>query len=183
MFADGDAGRLTSLREPDLVLPSISCALGFTEQMGQTLESQLMWYLGEAKLLLVLDNFEQVLPAGTILSRLLVAAPGLKVLVTSREPLQVTWEREFPILPLPVPDLSRPVAPEALGAVPSVALFVQRTRAVSPDFRLSEQNARTVAELCVRLEGLPLATELAAARSRVFPVTRSWATQQPARFF
>ena len=161
---------LTSLREPDLVLPAIARSLGFTDQVGQALERQLASYLADAKLLLVLDNFEQVLPAGTILSRLLARAPGLKVLVTSREPLQVSWEREFPIPPLPVPDLSRPVPPEVLGAVPSVALFVQRTQAVVPEFRLTEHNAGTVAQLCARLDGLPLATELAAARSRVLPV-------------
>src|SRR6266851_378532 len=169
-FGDGVWVDLTSLREPDLVLPAIARSFGFMDQVGQALERQLVSYLADAKLLLVLDNFEQVLPAGSILSRLFAGAPGLKVLVTSREPLQVSWEREFPIPPLPVPDLSRPVPPEVLGAVPSVALFVQRTRAVAPEFRLSEKNARTVAELCARLDGLPLATELAAARSRVLPV-------------
>ncbi len=161
---------LTPLREPELVLTAIARTLGIAAEVGEALEPQLVAYLASRELLLVLDNFEQVLPAGTVLARLLARTPDLKVLVTSREPLQVSWERTFSVRPLAVPDMRRPMPAEALAIVPAVALFVQRTQAVAPEFRLSEQNARTVAELCARLDGLPLAIELAAARSRVLPV-------------
>ena len=161
---------LTPVREPDLVLHAIARQLQITEEVGQALESQVVAFLAGRQMLLVLDNFEQVLPAGVMLTRLLASSPHLKLLVTSREPLQVSWERTLPVAPLAVPDMLRPTLLSELAEVPSVALYVQRTQAVSPEFRLSEQNARIVAQLCARLDGLPLAIELAAARSRLLPV-------------
>jgi len=161
---------LTPLRDPDLVLPAIARALGIAAEVGHPLEPQVVTYLTGQKLLLVLDNFEQVLPAGALLARLLASTPDVKMLVTSREPLRVSWERTFSVRPLAVPDMLRPTPSDALASVPAVALFVQRTQAVVPEFRLSEQNARTVAELCAKLDGLPLAIELAAARGGALPV-------------
>jgi predicted ATPase/DNA-binding CsgD family transcriptional regulator len=161
---------LTPVREPDLVLQAIARQLHITEDVGLALESQVVALLAGRQVLLVLDNFEQVLPAGIMLTRLLASSTHLKFLVTSREPLQVSWEHTLPVAPLGVPDMLRPSLLAELAEVPSVALFVQRAQALTPEFRLSEQNARVVAQLCAKLDGLPLAIELAAARSRMLPV-------------
>ena len=118
-------------------------------------------------MLLVLDNFEHVLPGAAHVVDLIASCPRLKVLATSREPLHLQPERDVPVHPLAVPDLRRPQAAAALGEWPSLALFVQRARIAQPDFMLNEQNARSVAEICVRLDGLPLAIELVAARMKV----------------
>jgi predicted ATPase/DNA-binding CsgD family transcriptional regulator len=118
---------------------------------------------------LVLDNFEQVLTAAPDVSVLLQEVASAKVLVTSREPLQLRWEHEFPVMPLPVPD-TVPIDVDELGRVDSVRLFVDRAQAVQPTFALTSENVQVVADLCRRLDGLPLAIELAAARLRVLPL-------------
>ena len=118
-------------------------------------------------MLLVLDNFEQVVEAAGQVADLLASCPRLKVLVTSREVLHVRAEHEFAVPPLALPDPARLPRLAALARFPSVALFVQRVQAIKPEFRLTTANAREVAEICVRLDGLPLAIELAAARMKL----------------
>ncbi|MFN7972749.1 MAG: protein kinase [Acidobacteriota bacterium] len=119
--------------------------------------------------LIVLDNFEQVMAASGLLSGLLAAAPGVKMLVTSRETLHVSGEREMPIAPMEVPDLAAPPLATALERCAAIALFVDRARAAKPSFELGHEDAAAVAEICARLDGLPLAIELAAARVKVLP--------------
>ena len=118
-------------------------------------------------MLLLLDNFEQVVAAAPVVAELLVGCPKLKVLVTSREVLRLSGEHEFPVPPLALPDLQRLPALEPLSQYAAVALFIQRALAVKPDFTVTNANAPAVAEICVRLDGLPLAIELAAARIRL----------------
>jgi predicted ATPase len=104
--------------------------------------------------LLLLDNFEQLMPAAPLLTDLLQASTAVTLLVTSRSPLHLRWEQEFAVSPLAVPPLTPPPPPATLVGIGSVALFVQRTQRVDPTFRLDEINARAVAEICVRLDGL-----------------------------
>ena len=115
----------------------------------------------------MLDNFEQVLDAAPMLTELLTDAPGLTLLVTSRAPLDIREERIYPVPALQLPDPSRPLELDRLRRTEAVRLFVARARDIRPDFELSELNADAVAELCVRLDGLPLALELAAARIKL----------------
>jgi predicted ATPase/DNA-binding CsgD family transcriptional regulator len=123
----------------------------------------------DQSLLLVLDNFEQVLPAATDLASILAASLGLRLLVTSRAPLRLRWEHVFDVPPLELPDLAQLPTLDQLGQIAAVALFVDRARATGSDFRFDRSNARLVAELCVRLDGLPLALELAATQTRLVP--------------
>lgn len=125
--------------------------------------------VADRALLLLLDNFEQVIAAAPDVGALLSGCPNLKVVVTSREGLRLTAEHEFPVSPLAVPDPASSREPAELSANPAVALFVARATAVQPGFMLSRENAGAVAEICARLDGLPLAIELAAARIRVLP--------------
>ena len=126
-------------------------------------------YLSERRLLLLLDNFEQVLGAAPAVTELLAAAQGLKVLATSRAPLGLYGEHEFPVPPLTLPDLRHPPSLERLTQYEAVELFVERAQAVKPDFKVTNESAPAVAEICVRLDGLPLAIELAAARIKMLP--------------
>lgn len=158
---------LDAVRDPGMVVASIAQALDVEETPGVTAEAALHGYLRDKRLLILLDNFEQVAEAGTAVAEMLAAAPGVKVLVTSRIPLRVYGEHEFPVPPLPLPDLES-TDPTSLAHNPAVTLFVQRAQAVQPDFALDSDNGAFVAEICVRLDGLPLAIELAAARSKLF---------------
>ncbi|MCA1645357.1 MAG: protein kinase, partial [Chloroflexi bacterium] len=124
--------------------------------------------LQDKRLLLVLDNFEQVVDAAPLVADLLAACPSLKVLTTSRATLRLRWEHEVAVPPLAMPDLHRKWSPDDLALVPSAALFLKRAQAVTPEFRLTHANAAAIAEVCVRLDGLPLALELAAARVKLF---------------
>ena len=126
-------------------------------------------YLRPRRLLLALDNFEQVMDAAPLLAELLEAAPGLVVLVTSRTVLRLSGEYEFPVPPLPVPPAGAGHDPAVLRRYASVSLFVERAHSVAPGFELTDANAGAVAEICRRLDGLPLAIELAAARIRLLP--------------
>jgi predicted ATPase len=114
-----------------------------------------------------LTNFEHLLAGAPLVSALLAAAPGLKVLATSRAPLRLSTEREYAVEPLELPAASGLPSPSELARVPAVALFVERARQAKPSFELTAENAPAVAEVCRRLEGLPLALELAAARVKV----------------
>jgi predicted ATPase/class 3 adenylate cyclase len=151
---------LAAIVDPELVIPTVAQTLGIDETGGQSLDG----YLAEKELLLVLDNFEQVLPAATAIAGLLNGARKVRVIATSREPLHVKAEHVFPVGPLDLPDPARLPALAALSQYDSVALFMERARAVQPSFEVTTENARAVAEICVRLDGLPLALELAAAR-------------------
>lgn len=154
---------LSALADPALLRPTIGEALG----LGEASLSHLVDFLQPKRLLLVLDNFEQLSPAAGQVADLLAAAPGLHVIVTSRTVLHLYGEQEFPLAPLPLPDLAQLPPPGELKDYPTVALFVERSRAANHAFTLTEANAPAIAEICVRLDGLPLAIELAAARSKV----------------
>jgi predicted ATPase/DNA-binding CsgD family transcriptional regulator len=160
---------LAPLRDANLVVPTIAHTLGVPEAAGAPPLERLIQVIQERQLLLVLDNFEHVLAAAPAVAELLGACPDLKVLATSRTPLRLRWESVLPVPPLALP--AAPAGPRsdlaALAAAPAVALFIERARAVQPAFALTERNAAAVAELCTRLDGLPLAIELAAARISV----------------
>jgi predicted ATPase/transcriptional regulator with XRE-family HTH domain len=158
---------LDAIRDPSMVVATIAQALDIEETPGVTAEAALHAYLRDKRLLMLLDNFEQVAAAAPAVADMLAAAPGVKALVTSRIPLRVYGEHEFPVPPLTLPDLQS-TDPHSLTQNPAVTLFVQRAQAVQPDFALDAGNGASVAEICVRLEGLPLAIELAAARSKIF---------------
>jgi predicted ATPase len=159
---------LASIINHDLVAGTIMQALGLKIGENQPGVEILKRYLQEKQMLLVLDNFEQVVAAAPLLGELLAAAPHLKILVTSRAILHLYGEHEFNVPPLTVPDLNHLPPSESLAKFPAVDLFISRAQAVKFDFNLNNENARVVAEICVRLEGIPLALELAAARVKLF---------------
>ena len=156
---------LTAARDSQMVVTAVAQALGLQSSAGSTEWKQVEDYLRERRLLLVLDNFEQVLQAATLVGALLLEAPRVKILVTSRVRLHLKAEQEFVLGPLQLPVL--PLVGKAPQEVASVQLFVQRARAHQPQFTLDESNAQAVAALCVRLDGWPLAIELAAARIKI----------------
>jgi len=158
---------LAPIREPFGVVPSIASALKVREAGGQSPRQTLLEYVRAKKMLLVLDNFEQVLDAGTDVLALLEGCPWLKVLVTSREALHVPGEQQFPVPSLQLADPAGLPPIHTLRTIPAVRLFVELARIVNPTFALSEQNAQAVAAICARLHGLPLAIELAAARANL----------------
>jgi predicted ATPase/class 3 adenylate cyclase len=160
---------LAHITDPTLVAPAIGQTLGMQQVASGEMVDGLADYLSDKNLLLLLDNFEQVIAAAPTVATLLSAAPRLKVLVTSREVLHVHDEQEFAVPPLGVPDLEHLSSVEALSQYEGVALFIQRARLVKPDFEVTNENAPAVAEICYRLDGLPLAIELAAARIRLLP--------------
>jgi predicted ATPase/DNA-binding CsgD family transcriptional regulator len=169
-FADGVCFvSLAPLSDADLVLPTLAQSLGLWEVGDRSPLEQLTEYLHVQELLLLLDNFEPVVGAAPLLVTLLEACPQLTILVTSRVVLRVSGEHEFLVPPLALPDLSNLPASEVLEQYGAVTLFLQRARATRPDFHLRPANARTIAEICTRLDGLPLALELAAARLKLLP--------------
>jgi len=171
-FADGVSFvPLAPIRDSSQVPPTIAQALGFGEAGNTPVIEQLKGYLYDKSLLLLLDNFEQVVTAAPLLVELLLDCPGLKLLVTSRTVLRLRLEHELPVAPLVLPDLSKR-APldldvEFLSRNAAVQLFLQCAQAIKPDFNITEANAYTIAEICVHLDGLPLSIELAAARIRL----------------
>lgn len=159
---------LAAVTEPDLVLPAIAATLGVKEQGNASPTFALKTWLRDKELLLILDNLEQVAGVAPALAELLQAAPRLTLLVTSRKLLSIYGEHEFPVLPLALPEQEDWQQPESLAHYAAVNLFITRSRAVNPTFTLTRDNAAAVAEICTRLDGLPLALELAAARSKLF---------------
>jgi predicted ATPase/DNA-binding CsgD family transcriptional regulator len=141
--------------------------LGLRQTGPYSLLEELQMALGDQSMLLLLDNFEQVLAAAPLLADLLTACPHLHLLVTSRAALRLQGEHEFAVSPLPLPDLKQLPEGEALTQYAACALFVRRVQALKPSFQVTQTTVRTIAEICIRLDGLPLAIELAAARTRL----------------
>lgn len=156
---------LAPISDPELVPSSIARTIGVREGGGLPPLENLKSYLNDKQMLLILDNFEQVMDASSAVSELLLAAPSLKLIVTSRIPLRIRGEQEYPVPPLEVP--SRQMDIEDIALIECVQLFVTLAQAANPRFELDDQNTLAVAEICRRLDGLPLAIEIAAARSRM----------------
>ncbi len=167
VFADGIRFvPLASIQDPSMVLPALTDALGIRRSLGLSTLSEVLDFLRNKELLLFLDNFEQVLPARDDLAACLETAPSLKIMVTSRAHLEIRGEQEFEVPPLALPNLQDlPPLPD-LSELPAVALFVQRAHKADPRFSITHNNATAVAEICVKLDGMPLAIELAAARCK-----------------
>jgi predicted ATPase len=159
---------LAPITDPLLVPNTIANELGVVERPNRPLVESLQRYLGGKQMLLVLDNFEHVLEAAPLLTQLLASAPRLAVLVTSREVLRLSGEHEYLVPPLSIPQREHIQSVQDMMLYESVALFSQRARAASTNFRLTDENAQAVAGICVRLDGLPLAIELAAARVKLY---------------
>jgi predicted ATPase/class 3 adenylate cyclase len=160
---------LSGLRDPALVLTAVGAVLGVADAGEKPLAERLAGYLRERSVLLVLDNFEQVADAGRQVAELLAVATQMKALVTSREALRLYGEHEYAVPPLALPDLQRLPPLERLTQYEAVRLFIERAQGVRSDFIVTNETAPIVAEICARLDGLPLAIELAAARIRIFP--------------
>jgi predicted ATPase/class 3 adenylate cyclase len=160
---------LAPITDPGLVPSTIAQSLGITETAGKSILESLKDYLLNKALLLVLDNFEQVISAAPLIAELLTASKELKILATSREGLRVSGEHEYAVPPLELPNLTQLPPPETLTQYTAVRLFIQRAQAVKQDFHITKETAQTVAEICYRLDGLPLAIELAAARIKLLP--------------
>ena len=158
---------LATITDPELVPSTIAGPLGVKESAEQPLIESLKSYLQEKHLLLVLDNFEQVVQEAPVVGELVAACPKLKALATSRTPLRLYSEQEYPIPPLALPDPKLLPPVKVLTQYEAVRLFVERARAVKADFSVTNENAPAVAEICARLDGLPLAIELAGARIRM----------------
>ncbi len=160
---------LASIRNPELVIPAMAQILGLREAGDWSQKEHLQTFLHGKHLLLLFDNFEQVVTAAPELLELLACCPHLKILVTSRAVLSVRGEYEFPVSPLSLPDLKHFEKGKDISQSAAVALFLQRAQAIKPDFHMTPNNARAIAEICVRLDGFPLALELAAARTKLLP--------------
>ncbi|WP_424837846.1 adenylate/guanylate cyclase domain-containing protein, partial [Serratia inhibens] len=159
---------LSGVRDPERFLPVVGRALGVRESVERTIAEGLQAVIGEDRLLLVLDNMEQILDAAPQVTELLRAMPNIKVLVTSRSPLRIGWEHEYPLPPLSVPPGGADI--EEIDTADAVVLFVERARTARPMFELNEVTRDVVADITRRLDGLPLALEIAAARLRLFTV-------------
>jgi predicted ATPase/class 3 adenylate cyclase len=158
---------LASITDPALVASAIAEPLGVVEAGDQSLEESLKGHLRGKELLLLLDNFEQVVDAAPLVGQLLSECPKLKVLATSRSVLRVYGEQEYPVPPLELPRPGHLPPIDRLSQYEAVRLFIERAKAAKPDFRVTDENAPAVAEICARLDGLPLAIELAAARIKL----------------
>ena len=168
-YADGARFvALSSISDPELVGVTVATALGLHPDSGQTALEALVEELRDTQLVLVIDNYEHLLAAAPLASELASAARGLKILATSRAPLHIRGEHLWPLPPLQFPpDYNNDL--ESVAASPSIALFTERARAVEPSFTLDDSNAAAVVDICNRLDGLPLAIELAAARIQILP--------------
>ncbi len=165
-FADGARFvPLAAVPDHELVAAALARALGIRDLGPLPFAEQVGAAAGQTEALLLIDNFEHLLPAAPLLAELLGACPWLTLLVTSRERLRLSGEWDLPVAPLACPDPEHLPALDQIAGAPAVRLFVERARAVDPSFALTEANATAVAAICHRLDGLPLALELAAARS------------------
>jgi len=170
-FADGVfLVQLASIADPDLVVPTIAQVLAVREAPGLSGEDRVAEFLRDRHMLLILDNFEQVVEAAPRVAHLLATCPRLKTLVTSRAVLRLSGEHDFPVAALALPRETGVEPAEQLAQYAAVRLFVERARATRPDFNINPQNASVIASICSRVDGLPLAIELAAARVRHVPV-------------
>ncbi|HTM90226.1 MAG TPA: protein kinase [Terriglobales bacterium] len=163
---------LAPVSDPGLLPATIAQTMGLRGSGGQPAVEVLKDYLqapSRSLTLLVMDNFEHLMSAADLVAELLTVGSKLKVLVTSRAPLHIYGENEFPVPPLPLPSSTGTPSPQELAQSPAVKLFLQRATAVKPDFKLGKDNAQAVAKICARLDGLPLAIELAAARIKLLP--------------
>ena len=160
---------LAAVRDPSLVPASIAQSIGLQDARGQSLLEHVSSYLADRSVLLILDNFEHVQPAGEFVTELLGASSDLRVLVTSRSPLHVSGEQEFPVPPLLLPEPASPVSAASLAGCESAQLFAARAAASVPGFTITDENAEAIARIVQRLDGLPLAIELAAARVKLLP--------------
>ena len=171
-FSDGAAFvALAPVGDPDFVVPTLAQALGLREAGGLPAGEQLRGYLADKRLLLVLDNLEHLLGFAPELATLLTDCPSLLILVTSRASLRLRGEQEYQVGPLSVPDPTQGPKAEAVAASPAADLFIERARAANPAFSVNQNNAAAVAAICRRLDGLPLALELAAAKTRLLGPT------------
>jgi predicted ATPase/DNA-binding XRE family transcriptional regulator/tetratricopeptide (TPR) repeat protein len=162
---------LAAITDADLLAPTIARTLGLSESGHRSPGDHLCDYLRYMLLLLVLDNFEQVVAASPLVAKLLSSCRLLKIMVTSRMPLRLRAERQYPVQPLATPELTKLPPPFELTQYPAVALFADRAEAVYPDFSITEDNAPVVAAICQRLDGLPLAIELISTRIKILPPT------------
>jgi predicted ATPase/DNA-binding XRE family transcriptional regulator len=162
---------LASVNEPGGVPAAIAQALELREARGERIHERLLEYLRKKEMLLLLDTFERVLDAASFISNLLAKCPHLKLLVTSRAPLRLREEQEFQLQPLTFPTSTSQLSSDDLLQFSAVVLFVQRTRLVKPDLKNDDVSLRIIAEICRRLDGLPLAIELAAARVKHIPLS------------
>jgi DNA-binding XRE family transcriptional regulator len=162
---------LAALADPDLVHGAIAAALGLREEPGRSILITLVDHLRPMTGLVLLDNCEHLIGScATLAAGVLRDCPDVRILATSREPLEVAGETIYRVPSLAAPDLTHPLQPQQMAGYASVQLFLQRAQSRRPDFTLSSRNARAVAEICARLDGIPLAIELAAARVGVLPV-------------
>jgi predicted ATPase/DNA-binding CsgD family transcriptional regulator len=160
---------LAAINDPELVVPAIAQELGIPEIGSQPLFEQVQASLSDKHFLLILDNFEQVVSASAKIEEVLTSCHLLKIMVTSRSVLHLQAEQEFTVPPLALPNLNQLPGHEVLSDYAAVSLFVRRAQAILPAFQVTPANAHTIAEICVRLDGLPLAIELAAARIKLLP--------------
>lgn len=161
---------LSALRDPELVMSTIVATLRVREVLGQNHILSLTKYLAEKSMLLVLDNFEQVVDAAPNIATLLAASPMLRLLVTSRKRLNIRAEREISVVPFLLPEATESNSLDALAQSPAIKMFVARVAASKSGFALTDENVATVADICRRLDGLPLSIELAAARVKGIPL-------------
>jgi predicted ATPase/class 3 adenylate cyclase len=158
---------LEEARDRTSVVSAVALALGVREKPDRDLADGVLQFLRDRELLLILDNFEQVMSAAPLVSDMLAGSRGLRIVVTSREVLHLSAEQAYDVPPLALPDPGALPEPAAISQFEAVALFIERAQAVKPDFKLTAENAKAVAAICARLDGLPLAIELAAARLRL----------------
>jgi predicted ATPase/DNA-binding CsgD family transcriptional regulator len=168
VFADGVyLVSLAHIDDPAMIIPTLARTFGFGTIAGEELTGQVKAYLREKRLLLLLDNFEHLVAGTPLVVDLLTSCPELKLLVTSRASLRLRGEHQFPLPLLAIPDSKHPPDAPALSQYTATILFVQRALAVDPDFQVTDTSAPVIAEICARLDGLPLAIELAAARVKL----------------
>jgi predicted ATPase/Tfp pilus assembly protein PilF len=162
---------LTAVQRPNLLPGMIAHLVNMAEEGQESIKEQLLAYLSQRQLLLIMDNFEHILEAAPLVSEILAAAPQCKVLATSREPLRLYGENLLQITPLPLPDLQQQITYDELSQFTAVQLFADRARAITADFVLTQDNIQIIAQLCVQLDGLPLALELAAGQSYAYTLS------------